>query len=309
MLKTHLRKLILMVTVFISLFLLSCNIPTDLIGPTVTESDSLFRAAQNMGQLENSQINEASGLAASIVNSDMLWTHNDSGDQPRVFLIGQDGSQKATYTLANADFRDAEDIAVGPGPGNKSHVFLGDIGDNQAVRSTKQIYYFEEPVFSPQGASEQVIDEFKVINYRYPDGPRDAETLLVDPATGNLFIITKRELQVRLYLLSKENFDLEETVELEFLTELPLQGIVGGDISHKGDEIILKDYQKIYYWERNPDENLATILTKEPKILPYEIEPQGESIAWSKDGSGYFTVSEKVAVFPAILFYYQRIKE
>jgi hypothetical protein len=78
---------------------------------------------------------------------------------------------------------------------------------------------------------------------------------------------------------------------------------VAGDISIN-DEILLKTYDNIYYWKRQQGESIYQTLAKQPKILPYKPEPQGESITWKTDGNGYFTLSERNgAIIPDLLFY------
>jgi hypothetical protein len=68
------------------------------------------------GTIQNSSINEASGIAASRMNPNVLWTHNDSGDSARVFAMTAAGTNLGTYSISGASATDWEDIAVGPGP-------------------------------------------------------------------------------------------------------------------------------------------------------------------------------------------------
>ena len=267
--------------------------------------DSLFSAPIAKGKVEYNEIKEASGLAASRRHSGMLWTHNDSGDEARIFLMTDNGKHAGEYFLEGVEALDVEDIAVGPGPvDGLSYIYLADFGDNWASRNVVQIYRFPEPdkLDSP---ARDTIRNVEIISYRYPDSPRDAETLMIDPLNGDLYIVSKREMQVGMYKLAYPH-STADTATAERLGFLPLTIIVAGDISGDGTEVLLKSYNEVYYWELEEGEGPESILNKDPLFLPYAVEPQGEAIAWSTDGSGYFTVSEEVLMFDAILYYYER---
>ncbi|MDL5047669.1 hypothetical protein QQ054_16760 [Oscillatoria amoena NRMC-F 0135] len=162
-------------------------------------NEELFEPGASMGQLSDRAINEASGMAASIVNPGMLWTHNDSGDKARLFLIDSLGRTMMRVNLAGIKNRDWEDVAAGPGPDStKTYVYIGEIGDNDARYEFKYIYRIEEPIYKGSDTTLAHVDSIKFV---YPDGRRDAETLLVDPLTKDVFVISKREKKVNLYRL------------------------------------------------------------------------------------------------------------
>ncbi|KKM69971.1 hypothetical protein LCGC14_1445370, partial [marine sediment metagenome] len=99
--------------------------------------------------LRQAAINEASGLAASILNSGVLWTHNDSGDSARAFAMDTQGNHLGMYNITGAGATDWEDMAVGPGPtAGVSYLYLGDIGDNDAERDSIDIYRVPKPAVS-----------------------------------------------------------------------------------------------------------------------------------------------------------------
>ncbi len=68
----------------------------------------------------------------------------------------------------------------------------------------------------------------------------------------------------------------------------------------------VKNYDSIFYWSRDSTETVSDMLKDRPKVLNYIPEPQGESIAWELDGSGYYTVSEKVVGRKSNLLFYKR---
>jgi len=265
-------------------------------------------AQQNKGLLEHEWIVEASGIDASVKNPGILWTHNDSGDTSRIFALDSNGNNKGTYLVKGISNRDWEDIAVGPGPEKgKSYIYIGEIGDNGAWYDKKYIYRIEEPVIAGKpSAVDVIINNAEVLTYQYPDGNRDAETLMVDPLTGDILIVSKRETNVHVYHFGSaqkfENSPKQKPVQPEQIATLPLTYIVGGDISDKG--VLLKTYEKMYFWSREKADSFEKILSKEPQEVPYFTEPQGEAVCWTSNSDGYYTVSEESANIDAHLYYY-----
>ncbi len=86
---------------------------------------------------------------------------------------------------------------------------------------------------------------------------------------------------------------------------LPFTKIVAGSISQDGTQILLKSYEKVYYWKRSESENLPEVFSTKPIELPYDREPQGEAIAWSYEGDEYYTLSEGSMGNSADLFVYK----
>ena len=86
---------------------------------------------------------------------------------------------------------------------------------------------------------------------------------------------------------------------------LPLTKIVAGDFSADGNEILMKNYDHVYYWNSTA-KSFTAALKEQPLEIPYEVEPQGEAIAWAKDGSGFYTVSEENKKAKVYLYFYKR---
>ena len=158
-----------------------------------------FYGPKELGEVEN--ILEASGIVVSRRNPEMIWIHNDSGAKAEIYLINQKGIMVQTVKLMGVNLRDWEDIAIGPGPElDQPYLYIGEIGDNNARFQKKIIYRLLEPEFS-EGNVMNTIYNFDKIVFEYPDGKRDAETLLSDPISGDLYIISKREDNVHVYSL------------------------------------------------------------------------------------------------------------
>ncbi|EAY29997.1 probable integral membrane protein, putative [Microscilla marina ATCC 23134] len=269
----------------------------------------LFALGVSQGELQYKKIDEASGLVASRNNPHALWTHNDSGGKSRLFLIGDKGEHLAVYKLEGIKARDWEDITLGPGPKQGvNYLYVGDIGDNKARYEEKMIYRFPEPdVSNVSGGVKKKIEKsaIETIRFQFPDGNRDVEAMMIDPATKDIFFVTKREENVRMYV-ARYPQSTTELNQLEFIGTLPMHKIVAGDISLTGNEVLIKDYGNIYYWQKEENESIEEVLKTPPVRLPYEDEPQGESIAWKLDGSGYYTLSEKRFEIEPVLYFYKR---
>jgi hypothetical protein len=272
--------------------------------PADKANGDMFSKGVELGETHKA-LHEASGLETSLNNKGFLWTINDSNNGSQVFLVDQKLSIKLTCTLAGVKNRDWEDIAIGPGPEeNKSYIYVGDIGDNLAQYPYKRIYRFEEPVLSEEQKTITITD-FDTITFRLADGAKDSEALLIDPLTKDLFIISKREEPVHVYKLPYPQ-SISDTITTSSIGTLPLTQIVAGDISDNGKEILLKNYKNVYYWKIDKKKSIEDILKEPPIILPYDEEPQGESITFATDGTGYFTISEKITGEKSFLMFYKR---
>jgi hypothetical protein len=257
-----------------------------------------------MGTVASPDIDEASGLAASRMTPGLLWAHNDSGDSARVFALTAQGALRGVYSLPTVRTNDWEDIAIGPKPGAAGDfLYLGDMGDNMGRRSEGiVIHRVPEPPVSLQGqasASEATLKGLESFRLRYPDGPRDAETLLVDPKTGELVIVTKVMFGApRIYYagpkLATESM-LSGGEPLDFDKAGIDDGLfaTSGDVSPDGRFVIVRGYGNAYLWQRDPARPLHEAFSGRACRVPVASEPQGEAVAFAADGSGYFTLSEK----------------
>lgn len=257
-------------------------------GQNQEKIDSLFLPGKAQLKISNPELEEISGLAFSHVHPNLMYVHVDSGGEAAVYMLDSLGNELGKINLEKAKNRDWEDIAVGPGPGGKSTVFVAEIGDNLAVHNKIRIYFFTEP--NPIQKNLNVNP--KEIELTYPGGARDAETLLVDPASGELYIVSKRDAKNTLYRVPKSAFSSGSGV-LEELHQFDFSSSIGGDISQDGSQILIKNYFTVYYWERKSGESVESALRRKPFKLPYVPEPQGEAIGFNPTGSAYFTISEK----------------
>jgi len=278
--------------------LAACSPP----GPRQDPPDALFERGIRLGKVDL-KLREASGLVASVTNPGMLWTHNDSRNSPDVYLIDEDANIVMTCRL-NVKNRDWEDIAIGKGPDStKYYIYLGEIGDNLSSYGSKIIYRFEEP--KADAATKQIELTDKLV-FKLEDGNRDTEALMVDPFTNDIIIISKWETPVRFYRIAYP-FE-EDTLVARKTAEIDLTEVTAGSISLDGKEVLLRSYNDIYYWRRADDTPLEALVTSQPMQIPYLPEFQGEAIAWSLDGKGFYTLSESRNDRRAHLILYKRIQ-
>ncbi|RQV96239.1 hypothetical protein EH221_05210, partial [bacterium] len=140
---------------------------------------------------------EPSGLVKSRLWENVYWSHNDSGDLPRIFPINRNGDvyESSRYggfdgcQIQDAVNVDWEDIAID----DEGFIILGDFGHASSYfRRDFCLYYLIEPHFL-QGRTSV----FKKVFFTYPDYTEipphlnnfDSESLFV--ANGKPYIITK----------------------------------------------------------------------------------------------------------------------
>ncbi len=237
------------------------------------------------GTVTHPALLEASGLTASALTPGVLWTHNDSGDSARIFALRTDATLAAELQVEGATANDWEAIAAGPFEGAPA-LYIGDIGDNPKSRANITIYVVREPSLDPAPASVTVA---KRLDLTYEDGPHDAEALLVDPADGTIVIATKS-------LDGKSAIYTADTARSVLTLAATLDGlpwVTDGSVSKDGRLVALRTYGEAFVWTRAPGSSLVDALQGTRCPVALEGEPQGEALALTNDGSGYFTLSEK----------------
>jgi hypothetical protein len=285
--------------------------------PSITSAQLCGATKAPDVNVASSEVIEASGLAASRIDDDVLWLHNDSGDTARFYAIDTAGRHIGTFSLGSSvEAIDWEDMAAGPGPdGDSGYLYFADIGDNAAQREEVYVYRVEEPEVSTttDTPTDNQVAEFDTFTLRYPDGAHDAEVFLVDPETNDFLIITKElsgdpSTVYRAPLPeSAAPFTMEDVGEIDFRSmtsnvtppaDAPalVLGVphlpTGGDISPNGDFIAIRTYGTVWIWPRPGDAPLWEAFNEPACEAPSELEVQGEAIAFDADGTGYFTVSE-----------------
>lgn len=242
-----------------------------------------------VGHVNDAAATELSGLVASASRPGVLWSHNDSGDRPRVFALRTDGSVIASLDVPGAQAVDWEDIAVGPG----GDLLLGDIGDNDAKRPDVVVYRVPEPDLSTHPTTTAPA---RAITLTYPDGAHDAETLLADRRTGELVIVTKTLSGHSGIYSANLNRGARQTLRLRGHINFGLAGLAtAGDVSADGKTIAIRTYGDLSVWRRRAGASIATTLadgTRCVSTTDLGAEGQGESLALNRTGTAFFTVPE-----------------
>jgi len=261
--------------------------------PLSLDTTTAFNVVPVVNNLTRTDLVEISGVAASRVNPGILYIHNDSGNLNQVYLTDGTGADKGTLNLAPVSNRDWEDIAVGPGPiAGKSYVYVADIGDNDSKYKSIFIYRFVEPDLAGKTKPVLNIDAIDKIELKYPDGPRNAETLMVDPQTKDIYIASKESNTSKIYVAHYPQSTSTFTV-MAPVVKLLFNKATGGDISPDGTEILLRSKELVWYWKLPAGTSIGAGLLTKPHHAPYaNNEPQGEGIGFAADGSGYFTTTE-----------------
>jgi hypothetical protein len=234
------------------------------------------------GRLRTPAATELSGLALSRMQPRVLWTHNDSGDAARILALRPDGTLLAEVSVPGAENEDWEDIAIAGGT-----LYVADIGDNRARRPSIAVYRVPEPRL-PATATAPATR----LSLRYPGGPRDAEALLVDPAGGELVIVTKSfGGNAGIYVASRGAATLRRAGTIALGTG---EAVTAASLSADGRTIVLRTYDRAHVWRRARGESIPAALERRPCSARANLlrEGQGEAIALTHDGRAFYTVPE-----------------
>lgn len=247
-----------------------------------------------VGKIESKEISESSGLAASRCHPNVFWTHNDSGHKNEIFALDEKGKSLGKWTVSGAKNTDWEDISVFKDANGECFIYIGDIGNNSRRRSELTIYRVKEPKIS-EGKSTETAQEIKV---SYPEFRHDAETLMVHPVSGDIYILSKRLSGASAVYKLKSDFDLTKTNTLEKITDFSVPAIpngflTGGDVSPDGKRLIICDYFNAYELVLpEKAKNFDEIWTQKPKIVELGTREIGEAVTYAADGKSIFATSE-----------------
>ena len=262
-----------------------------------------YDAPDKRGKVEAQSAIEVSGLAVSRRHPEVLWAHNDGGDgNDRVVLLALDGDGEhiGDFALEQADNQDWEDLAIGPADrGGPDVIYIGDIGDNDHARDELTLIRLPEPEVDPtgRGGRSSVVSHEEIV-LQYPDGDaRNAESLAVDPTTGDVLIITKRdeaaprtEVFVALAPLQDDEVVVLQSVATEADGGLDAR-FVAADIAWDGNALIGQvDGGDTQLWLRHRGEPWASALSWGP--CRYDApDLHIETIALGPDGA-YWMIPE-----------------
>jgi hypothetical protein len=247
---------------------------------------------------EPSSLTELSGIVASRKNPGVLYAHNDSGSNSTLVVMSDAAAPLGQIVLSNVTAVDWEDVAVGPCDAG-SCIFIGEIGDNSLAYPSRAVYRFAEPSISPATPIGTQMVTADALTFVYPDGRHNAETLLVEPTSGDIFVITKvANLASTVYRMPKP-FTPGVQTTMEKVGDLSLPGsaglVTGGDVHPCGMRMLIRTYPMIYEFRLAAGQPFSSIFTSPatPVSTPtQDQESKGEGVTYAADGVGYFTASE-----------------
>lgn len=254
------------------------------------ETCPVYGAPEELPAVQAAGLAESSGVAASRVQPGVFFTHDDDGP-PRLYAFDASGSVVGTFEVPDADNEDWEDIAAAPCPDKGDCLYIGDIGDNNEDRPNITVYVVREPE-----AGDSKVKGVARYTAVFPDGPRDAEALLVQPCTGRIHLVTKAG--DGLSTIYRMPFDPgRDAVSLEEVGKVQIEGptaearrVSGGDWDIDGERLVLRTASQILEWNTDPDAPNAH-WSDAPRVIVGADERKGEAVAFDLDG-GLVTTSE-----------------
>jgi len=221
---------------------------------------------------------EISGMALSRQHPGVLWLHNDSSHGPYLYAVSANTCETlARIEISGIEARDLEGMALGVDGKGRPVIWLGDIGDNRSSWPFVWVHRIREP----QVIEDQIV-QARTFRVTYPGGPLDAETLLADPRSQQLWIVTKQLARGGLYALPNPPKKRSTTKYLQ--EEGPL--ITDGAVAPSGSQYVLRDYVNATIYRGLPPGELVTRIE-----LPLQV--QGEAITWTLDETALLITSER----------------
>lgn len=262
---------------------------------------------QLTGAIHSQLLNEISGIQA---DSAFRWyVHNDGG-MAQIHLVNLAGDELVSMLLKGAKNQDWEDLAAVP-HGNGRLLVVGDIGDNQARRKNIQLYFLHWPQTDGAGAYPETLDLLHTVSLRYPDGPRDCESMAYDPSSGQILLLSKRDVPPRLYGVPAETALVQRHLTLDFLGEVPgfrpptpqdmllspqewarVSQPTGMDISADGLLAAVITYRSLYLFKRDKGQSWSQAFLESPLEIPGPPGFHEEAVGISPDGQSLVVTTE-----------------
>ena len=256
-------------------------------------------AVEVVGRVSHPALAEVSGLVKS-ARGDFFWTHNDSGDAPRLFAIDAEGAPLwpawrrlaaadwPGHAIANAAHFDWEAITLHEGV-----LYIADVGNNGNARRDLGVYVVHEP-------DPLAVDKMRALLFlpiRYPDQVEhpgatwhfDCESVFV--ADGKLHFITKHresgridraERGAKLYRLETRHTDRENVLALVGRHD-GIRWATDAALSADASRLVVASPEALWMFERpaRPGDWFSGKAWKLP--LTPRVVKQLEAVAWIDD--------------------------
>jgi len=254
-----------------------------------------YLPGKTLGEIFNESIDESSGVASGRINENVLWTHNDSGDKPRIFAMNLAGADLAQVTIAGAAARDWEDICSFE-IGSRSFLMLADVGDNAFVRKVCTLYIVPEPKLNAarRGARTSVPVAMK-INFKYSDGAHNCESVAVDTTSKTIYLISKHKRPTcKVYALGLPARSPRTLLVARPIAALVIPTATAMDMSPDGLRAVVCTYGHAYEYVRRAEETWTHGFARKPRKIELPYRSQGESICYGPDGKTLYLTSENL---------------
>jgi len=224
--------------------------------------------------IRDPRITESSGLVLSRNHDDLAYTVNDSGNDPVVYAVRvSSGELVGTTSIGGGELDDTEALSID----NTGTLWIADIGDNDAERDDIALYALPEP---GPGAHSVTARRYPIA---YDNGPRDAETLLINPRTNDKYLVSKKLSGGELFgipgsLKADEVNDLTEQVD-----NLPILA-TDGAFTPDGRYAVLRTLGAIQVYDAKSWDLVRS--------GPVPSQEQGETLAMEADGASVLIGSE-----------------
>jgi len=258
-----------------------------------------YAPGKQIATLAHKAINESSGLAASRRRDGVFWTHNDSGDKPRLYALDRTGAHLGVYKIPGASHNDWEDIASFT-VDDTAYLLIADTGDNSRRRKAYQLYLLVEP--RPATATQPATGAklVRTITFVYPDGANDAEGVAVDVPRREIYLVTRiRRPIAAVYRLPLGKLDPTAAAPAKpFVAEpvaaLPVFMANSMDISPDGRRLVVGTYGNALQWTRGAKESWSDALRRPGRTIKLPSRRQGEGLCFGRDGRTIYLTSEKL---------------
>lgn len=257
---------------------------------------------------------EASGLARSLRREGRFWAHNDSGGAALLHAFGADGMPHGSVRIDDAVNVDWEDIASFERDG-RAWLLIGDIGDNAAMRPVVTLYLVEEPDVDAE--KETTVTMHRRLRFRYPDGPRDAESLAVDTENGEVLVLSKRDIPAVLYSIALDAGDDEIQTATRRAAVDTITQPTAADIERapqaldwywqptamdlSGNRIAILTYRGVFVFERSAASTWPEALRDKPRVIDLGNAGTAESIAFGAGSENLYVTVERP--YPPLLHF------
>ncbi len=273
------------------------------------------------GRYESREIDEPSGLVASRRQPGLFWTHNDSGDTPRLFAVTGDGKLIAEFSVIGASAKDWEAIAID----DQGRLYIGDIGNNLNRRRDLVIYRVPEPQIEiGRPARSGVLTTDMSIEFYYPEQKAfpdlgmlnfDAEAIFwsANESGSRLYLLTKHRSDQKTVLYRVEAKDIGRPQAASRIGAFDVGGdpdlyggrVTGAALSRDARYLAVLTYHAVFIFQRPPaGENYLAHL-KNRIDLEQGVTQQVEAIAWDRNAllitneQGFvFRLSEPMRPYP-----------